>query len=200
MQAAERPPYGTHVQRIDVHLGVRSYPIFIGAGVMEQRRRTFPGDSCARRPARDEHDRGPAVRQPGSPRRSRRDAASRWRCRTARCTRRSRTSRACSTCWSPIDSAAMPAWWRSAAAWSATWPDSPLPAISAASPSCRCRPPCWRRWTRRWAARPASIIRAARTSLAPFTSPRPYSPIPAPSTRCRIANCAPDWPRSSSTA
>ena len=31
----ERPSYGTHVQRIDVHLGVRSYPIFIGARILE---------------------------------------------------------------------------------------------------------------------------------------------------------------------
>jgi len=36
--------------------------------------------------------------------------------------------------------------------------------------SCRCRPPCWRRWTPRSAARPASITPVARTSLAPSTS------------------------------
>ena len=37
------------------------------------------------------------------------------------------------------------------------------PATSAAWPSCRCRPRCWRRWIPPSAARPASITRAART-------------------------------------
>ena len=52
---------------------------------------------------------------------------------------------------------------RSAAASSATSPASPRPATSAASTSCRCRPRCSRRSTPRSAARPASIIPAART-------------------------------------
>ena len=52
---------------------------------------------------------------------------------------------------------------RSAAASSATSPDSRRPPTCAASRSCRCRPRCWRRLTARSAARPASIIRSART-------------------------------------
>ena len=54
---------GLPVQRIDVNLGARSYPIHIGAGVMEQTPeldRVIPG---ARRAAGHQHHRRPAVRR-----------------------------------------------------------------------------------------------------------------------------------------
>jgi hypothetical protein len=48
-------------------------------------------------------------------------------------------------------------------AWWAIWPALPPPATSAASPSSRSPPPCWPRSIPPSAARPASIIRSART-------------------------------------
>ena len=45
----------------------------------------------------------------------------------------------------------------------ATSAASPPPATCAACASSRCRRRCWRRWIPRWAARPRSIIRWART-------------------------------------
>ena len=52
---------------------------------------------------------------------------------------------------------------RSAAAWSAISPASPRRLTCAASRWCRFRPRWSRRSTRRWAARPPSIIRGRRT-------------------------------------
>ena len=60
--------------------------------------------------------------------------------------------------------------------WSATSRDSPRRSISAASLSCRSRPRCLRRSTRRSGARPRSTTSAARTWLALSTSRVPSSP------------------------
>src|SRR3981081_456551 len=48
---------------------------------------------------------------------------------------------------------------------------------AAASISCRCRPRCWRRSIRRWAARPVSIRRRAKICWARFISRFWWSPI-----------------------
>jgi 3-dehydroquinate synthase len=89
---------------------------------------------------------------------------------------------------------------RWAAAWSATWPASPRPAGCAASTACSCPPPCWRWWIPRSAARPRWTSRRARTWSAPSIHRARSSPTPPPCARCRRANCAPAWPKSSSTA
>ena len=66
--------------------------------------------------------------------------------------------RPCIACWKSCwrrGSTGGRRWSRSAAAWWATSRASPRRWRCAACPSCRCRPPCSRRWTAASAARPA---------------------------------------------
>ena len=67
-------------------------------------------------------------------------------------------------------SSAAPCSSRWAVASSAISSASPPAFCYAASISCRCRRPCWRKWIARWAARPASTRRKARTWSACSTS------------------------------
>src|SRR5437588_844215 len=78
-------------------------------------------------------------------------------------TRHSPTPRAYSTSSSRTASGATAPSSPWEAGWSVTSPGLPRPATSAAWPSRRCPPHCWRRSTRRSVARPPSITPAART-------------------------------------
>ena len=110
--------------------------------------------------------------------------------RPARIRRRWRARRRCCGRWPRRDSPAPTRWSRWAAASSATSPASARRPTSAASRSCRFRPPSSRRSTRPTAARRASTSPRRRTTSAPTTSRPRCSPTRPCSPRCRDAERA----------